>query len=85
MQRMIAYCIGKRVMFFEFDYAGKYFYNFDNIFIQYFCIFIITAGKIIGSNIIEVYLMGRVLFDMKKKTNIAASLLSSKALQTRKR
>ena len=82
---MIAYCLGRRDVLFESDYLDKYFYTFDNIIVNYFGRLTIYVEAIISSNLIEVYLTGRVLFEMKKITNSAASILSSKAFQARKR
>ena len=49
------------------------------------CNSILFVGMIVGSNIPEIYLTGKVVIEMKKHTNNASILLSKKAFQARKR
>ena len=44
-----------------------------------------TAGVIVESNLLEIYMTGRIVLKMKAQTNKSAFLLSKKDFQSRKR
>ena len=96
-QRLVYYCLGQNEMFFDFDYfimggyhrsAGNFGLNFcqvENPLGRWVCNFGLVVGVIVESNLVEIYFIGKVAFGIKKYTKNAASLLSRKGLEARKR
>ena len=52
---------------------------------KWFCYGTLIAGFISESNLFEIYLIGKVVKEMKENTNNSAPMLSRKAFQDRKR
>ena len=92
-QSMILNCLGRNEVFFEFDYfiigghqRGKGAYcQIENGFGKCFCYGTIISVFILESNLFEIYLIGKVIKEMKENTNDSANMLSRKAFQERKR
>ena len=96
-QRLVYYCLGQNELFFDFDYfitgsyhrsAGNFGVNFcqvKNPLGRWACNFTLVVGIIVESNLLEIYFIGKVAIAIKKYTKNAASLLSRKGLEARKR
>ena len=96
-QRMLHYCLGQYEVFFDYDYfvVGGYgrsvaefginLSQVENPAGRWACNSVLFVGMIVGSNLPEIYLTGKVVIEMKKHTNNASILLSKKAFQARKR
>ena len=57
----------------------------ENIFGKLFCYAVLIVGVISESNLFEIYLIGKVIKEMKENTNNSASMLSRKAFLERKK
>ena len=92
-QAMIINCLGRNELFFEFDYftLGGYsrqkwkFCDFENPFGKFSCLSAFIIGVVVESNLLEIYLTGKIIVKMKAQTNKSAFLLSKKDFQSRKR
>ena len=94
MQAISIHCLDRNEVFFEFDYFIKGGYNrsakdgwcqIGNILEKYSCFSALFLAFVVESNLLEIFLTGRILFEMKKSTKNSASMLSKKALHARKR
>ena len=92
-QSMVLNCLGRNEVFFEFDYfiaeghnrnEGRY-CEIENLFGKCFCFGTLLIGFISKCNLIEIYLIGKVIKEMMESTNNSAPMLSTKAFQERKR
>ena len=92
-QAIIINCLGRNELFFEFDYftLGGYsrqkwkFCDFENPFGKFSCLSAFIIGVVVESNLLEIYLTGKIILKMKAQTNKSAFLLSKKDFQSRKR
>ena len=92
-QGMILNCLGRNELFFDFDYftAGGYdrqkweHCDLENPLGKFLCFSALIIGVAIESNLLEIYLTGKILLKLKKQTINSASLLSKKDFQSRKR
>ena len=96
-QKVLHYCLGRYEIFFDFDYFvdggygrsvaefGVNLCQVENPAGRWACNSVLFVGMIVGSNLPEIYLTGKVVIEMKKYTNNASILLSKKAFQARKR
>ena len=92
-QGMILNCLGRNELFFEFDYftPGGHkrenwkFCDFDHPLAKFSCLSAIIIGVIIESNLLEIYMTGKIILKMKAQTNKSALLLTKKDFQSRKR
>ena len=95
-QSMVLNCLGRNEVFFEFDYfitgghdrnVGRYCHQGDieNTFGKWFYFFALLTGFILKSNLFEIYLIGKVMYEMKESTINSGPMLSRKAFQERKR
>ena len=94
-QRILHYCLGRYEIFFDFDFfvvggfgQSKFGMNHcqvENSAGRWACNSVLFVAMIVGSNLPEMYLTGKVVIEMKKHTNNASILLSKKAFQARKR
>ena len=94
MQSISIHCLGRNELFFEFDYfiEGGYdrsakdgWCQIGNILGKYSCFSALFLAVVVESNLLEIFLTGSILFEMKKGTKNAAFMLSKKALCARKR
>ena len=92
-QGMILNCLGRNELFFDFDYftTGGYdrqkwqYCDFENPLGKFSCFLALIIGVAVESNLSEIYLTGKILWKMKEQTINAATLLSKKDFQSRKR
>ena len=92
-QGMILNCLGRNELFFDFDYFAIGGYDrqkwehcdLENPLGRFSCLSALIIGVAVESNLLEIYLTGIILLKMKKQTTNAASLLSKKDFQSRKR
>ena len=92
-QSILLKCLGRNKVFLKFDYfiVGGHdrsqgsFCQIENIFGKLFCYATLIAAFISESNLLEIYLIGKVIKEMKENTNNSAPMLSRKAFQERKR
>ena len=92
-QGMILNCLGRNELFFDFDYftTGGYdrqkwqYCDFENSLGKFSCFLALIIGVAVESNLSEIYLTGKILWKMKEQTINAASMLSKKDFQRRKR
>ena len=86
-------CLGDDdVTYFKYDYftpggysRKKKYCQLDNMIGNYVCNGSLTLLMLISSNLPEIYLTSRVMFEMKKSTKSVTQLLSRKSLADRKR
>ena len=92
-QAIIINCLGRNELFFEFDYftLGGYsrqkwkFCDFENPFGKFSCLSALIIGVVVESNLLEIYMTGKIILKMKAQTNKSAFLLTKKDFQSRKR
>ena len=92
-QSMILNCLGRNELFFDFDYfaTGGYdrqkweYCDLENPLGRFSCLSVLIIGVAVESNLLEIYLTGIILLKMKEQTTNAASILSKKDFQSRKR
>ena len=92
-QSVIINCLGRNEIFFDFDYfaiGGNNRKNwehcdFESPVAKLSCFTTLVIGFTVQSNLIEIFLTGRVLWEMKNSTNASASLMTRQAYQNRKR
>ena len=96
-QKVLHYCLGQYEVFFDYNYFvvegygravsefGVNLCQIENPAGRWACNSILFVGMIVGSNLPEIYLTGKVVIEMKKHTKNASFLLSKKAFQARKR
>ena len=91
-ENITLHCLGRNEIFFKFDYfvegghdrSTKDTCNFDNYFAKWSCYFSLFLAASIQSNLLEIFLTGKILFEMKKKTNDISSMLTRKVFEERK-
>ena len=92
-QSMILNCLGRNELFFDFDYftTGGYdrqkweYCDLENPLGRFSCLSVLIIGVAVESNLLEIYLTGKILLKMKEQTTNAASILSKKDFKSRKR
>ena len=93
-QSIIIHCLGRNEVFFEFDFFVEGGYErsakgklcqIKNPIGKGSCYTALIIGAIVESNLLEIFLTGRVLMEMKKSTKNSASMLSRKSFKARKR
>ena len=92
-QSMILNCLGRNELFFDFDYftTGGYdrqkweYCDLENPLGKFLCFSVLIIGVAIESNLLEIYLTGKILLKIKEQTTNAASILSKKDFKSRKR
>ena len=86
-------CLGNDdVTYFKYDYftpggysRKKEYCQLDNIFGKYICKGSLALLTLISSNLLEIYLISPVMFEMKKSTESVMQLLSKESFADRKR
>ena len=86
-------CLGNDdVTYFKYDYftpggysRKKEYCQLDNIFGKYICKGSLALLTLISSNLLEIYLISAVMFEIKESTKNAMQLLSKKSFADRKR
>ena len=92
-QSMILNCLGRNELFFDFDYftTGGYdrqkweYCDMENPLGRFSCLSALIIGVAVESNLLEIYLTGKILLKLKEQTINSASLMSKKDFQSRKR
>ena len=92
-QSMILNCLGRNELFFDYDYftTGGYdrqkweYCDLENPLGRFSCLSVLIIGVAVESNLLEIYLTGKILLKIKEQTTNAASILSKKDFKSRKR
>jgi hypothetical protein len=92
-QGMILNCLGRNELFFEFDYftPGGYsrqkwkFCDFEHPLAKFSCLSALIIGVVVESNLLEIYMTGKIILKMKAQTIRSAFLMTKKDFQSRKR
>ena len=91
-QGVILNCLDRNEVFFEFDYfiAGghsrtRQYCAVDSSIVKFGCQVALTAGMVMSSNLLELFLTGKVLWEMKKQTQSSISILTQSTYKRRVR
>ena len=86
------HCMGQDEVFYSYDYfynggysAEKEVCNYENLVFSVPCTITFISGILVWSNLIDIYLLFRIIHSLKHQTNSVHDLLTPRALMQRRR